>query len=331
MRPTFFVLNALCAVGLVAVAPLASAQAPAATPFPSKPIVIIVPNPPGGGPDVLARSLGEKLATRLGQPVVVENRPGASGMIGAAAVARAAPDGYTLMLSPNTVFSAPHVLPKGAGSQIDVLKDLAPVIQPTKGVMVMVANPSLGVKNAKDLVALVKKEPGLAYASAGNGSPMHIAGELFKKSAGVDMLHAPYKGIAPAISDVLAGHVKVTYGALGALGQHIESGRLVALGTAEAQRSPLMPNLPTLAEQGIPNVAVNAWYGVFAPKDTPTAVIDKLNAEINAVLQQPDMIARLKTTWEVPVGGTPQDLARAAKLEYDTTGKVVKEFNITAD
>ncbi|MBX6317163.1 tripartite tricarboxylate transporter substrate binding protein [Pigmentiphaga sp.] len=299
--------------------------------FPSKPITIVVGYPAGGGPDIGARMLGEKLAARMGQPVIVENRPGVSGMIGASSVARAPADGYTLLFAPNTFLIAPHVLPKGTNVRLDVLEDFTPVVAPSKGAMVLVAHPSLGVRNAKELVALLKKQPGLAYATPGSGSPMHIAGELFKKSAGVDMLHVPYKGVAPAIADVLGGHVKITYASIGVVAQHVAAGRLVALGMAEKERSPLMPELPTLAEQGYPNTATGAWYGVFAPKGTPPAVVEKLNSEFNAALRLPDVAAKLKQQWEVPLGGSPEDLARMARAEYDNYGKIVKEFNISAD
>ena len=299
--------------------------------FPTKPITIIVGYPAGGGPDIGARMLGEKLAARLHQSVIVENRPGVSGMMGASAVARAPADGYTLLFAPNTFLIAPHVLPKGANVNLDVLNDFVPIVAPSKGAMMMVAHPSLGVKNAKELVALLKKQPGLAYATPGSGSPMHIAGELFKKSAGVDMLHVPYKGVAPAIADVLGGHVKITYASIGVVAQHIAAGRLVALGMAEKERSPLMPDLPTLAEQGYPNTATGAWYGVFAPKGTPPAVGEKLNQEFNTVLRQPDTAAKLKQQWEVPLGGSSEDLARMARAEYESYGKIVKEFNISAD
>jgi len=309
-------------------APTAHAQAGE---FPVKPITIVVGYPAGGGPDIVARMLGEKLAARMGQPVVVENRPGVSGMIGASSVARAPADGYTLLFAPNTFLIAPHVLPKNANVRLDVLEDFVPVVAPSKGAMMLVAHPSLGVRDAKELVALLKKQPGLAYATPGSGSPMHIAGELFKKSAGVDMLHVPYKGVAPAIADVLGGHVKITYASIGVVAQHIAASRLVALGMAEQERSPLMPELPTLAEQGYPNTATGAWYGVFAPKGTPPAVVEKLNREFNAALRLPEIAAKLRQQWEVPLGGSPEDLARMAKAEYENYGRIVKDFNISAD
>lgn len=319
---------ALVALGLLScVALSAHAQT-----YPSKPVTIIVSYPPGGGPDVLARSLSEKLTQRLGQPVVVENKPGASGMIGAAQVARSPADGYTLLMTPNTFLLAPQVMTKGGiASQIDVLNDFTPIVEPSRGTMILAVHPSLGVKNAKELIALLKKQPGMAYATPGSGSPMHIAGELFKQQAGVDMIHVPYKGVAPAINDALGGQVKVVYSALGAIGQHIAAGRLIAVAAVSKERSPLMPDLQTLAEQGIPGVEVNAWYGLYAPKNTPREIVDKLNKEVNEILKMPDMVTRLKTSWEVPIGGTPDALAEQSQREYTSFGKVIKAFNITAE
>lgn len=299
--------------------------------YPAKSVTVVVAYPPGGGPDILARSLAEKLTQRLGQTVVVENKPGASGMIGAAQVARSPADGYTLLMAPNTFLIAPQVMTKGIAAQVDVLKDFTPIIEPSRGTMILAVHPSLGVKNAKELAALLKKEPGMGYATPGSGSPMHIAGELFKQAAGVDMTHVPYKGVAPAINDTVGGQVKIVYSALGAIGQYIASGRLIALAAVSKDRSPLMPELSTMAEQGFPSVEVNVWYGIYAPKNTPKPIVDKLNQEVNEILKTPDMIARMKTSWEVPVGGTPEALAAQSQREYVTFGKVIKEFNITAD
>lgn len=198
--------------------------------FPSKTISIVVPFPPGGGPDLLARVLAERLAPKLGQAVVVENKPGAGGLLGASGVAKAAADGHTLLLSPNTLVISPHVLPKGAGAGLDVQRDLVPVIAPVSTPMVLVANPALGVNNLAQLIALAKKQPGLPYASTGNGSPMHFAGEMFKKSAGVDLLHVPYRGTGPALTAVLGGEVKLLYIGLGGAAAHIKAGKLVPLG-----------------------------------------------------------------------------------------------------
>ena len=318
--------------GLLVAAVAIGGSLTAADAYPTKPIVVVVPFPAGAGPDVLARMLGERLSARLGQPVVIENRPGASGYVGAAAVTRAAPDGHTLLMTPNTLFIAPHLAPKATTAQVHVVKDFAPVIMPSQTAMVMVANPSLGVKNAKELAALVKKQPGLAFASSGNGSVLHIAGELFKRSAGVDMLHVPYRGIAPAIADVIGGHVKVTYAGLGPIASYLNAGTLTALATVEERRSPALPDVPTAIEQGFPAVAVEGWYALMAPKDTPAEVVARLNSEINAILAMPEVGERIKNSGEIVLGGTPEALAKRMQSDYERYGAaIVKELSISAD
>ncbi len=304
----------------------AFAQADAAS-FPNKMVTIVVGYPPGGGPDLSARLYAEKLSKRWGQSVVVENRAGVSGMIGASHVARANADGHTLLIAPNTFVSAPLFLPKDS-IRVYAEKDFKPVFAPSKGAMIMLAHPSLGLKNAKDLVEHLKKTPNEAYASPGVGSPMHIAGELFKQSAGVNMMHVPYKGVAPAIADVLGGHVKITYSSTGAVASHIQSGTLIPLGVAEEERSALTPDIPTLKEQGFENASTGAWYGVYAPKNTPDAIVNKLNEDFNAILKDPDTLAKLKTLWEQPVGGPPSVLAEQVKAEYERYYTVAKRLNL---
>lgn len=300
--------------------------------FPTKPVTIIVPFPPGAGPDFAARAIGEKLSPRIGQPVIVENRPGVGGMAGANAVAKAPADGHTLLLTPNTLMIAPHILPKGAGAGLNVLADLVPVAPVGSTPMLLVVNPQLGVKTAQELVALAKKSPGgVAYASAGNGSPMHIAGELLKKSAGIDLLHVPYKGVAPAVTDTLGGQVKVLFVALGGVAQHVKSGKLVPLAVVEQKRTPLLPDVPTLVELGFRDVAVDAWYGVLAPKGTPDAVIAKLNDELNAVLAMPDLEERLAGAGIQARGGTVAQLGAQMRDDHARYGKIIREFGIQAD
>lgn len=299
--------------------------------FPTKPVTIIVPFPPGAGPDFAARAIGEKLSPRIGQPVVVENRPGVGGLVGANAVAKAPPDGHTLLLTPNTLMIAPHILPKGAGGGLNVLTDLVPVAPVGSTPMLLVANPQLGVKTAQELIALAKKSPGIAYASAGNGSPMHIAGELLKKSAGIDLLHVPYKGVAPAVTDTLGGQVKVLFVALGGVAQHIRSGKLVPLAVVEQKRTPLLPDVPTLVELGFKDVVVDAWYGLLAAQGTPDAAIAKLNQEVNAVLAIPEVKERLAGAGIEARGGTAMQLGAQMRGVYTHYGKIVKEFGIQAD
>jgi tripartite-type tricarboxylate transporter receptor subunit TctC len=299
--------------------------------FPSKPVTMVVPFPPGAGPDIAARVIGEKLSARIGQPVVVENRPGVGGFLGASAVAKAPADGHTLLLTPNTLMIAAHVLPKGSQSGVDVTRDFTPVIMPATTPMLVVVNPELGVKSLGELVAAAKKTPGLPYGTAGNGSPMHVAGELFKKAAGVDMLHVPYKGVAPSVNAALAGEVKVLYVALGGVAGQLKSGKLVPLAVAERKRTSLLPDLPTFEELGYKGVDVNAWYGILAPAGTPADVVARLNREINEVLAMPDVRTRLNTAGLDIVGGSSDTLAAAMRADNERYARIVKEFDIKPD
>jgi tripartite-type tricarboxylate transporter receptor subunit TctC len=318
--------RAAFAIAALALVPAAHAQT-----WPARFVTIVVPFPPGAGPDIAARVIGEKLAARIGQPVVIENKPGVGGFIGAAQVARAPADGHTLLLTPNTLVIAAHVLPPNARSGVDVTKDFAAVILPATTPMLVAVNPKLGVKTIEELAAAAKKQPGLPYASAGNGSPMHIAGELFKKAAGVDMLHVPYKGVAPSVNAALTGEVNVVYVALGGIAAHVKSGKLVPLAVAERRRTSLLPDLPTFAERGFRDVDVNAWYGILAPAGTPADVIARLNREINAVLAMPDVRERLNGAGLDIAGGAPDALATAMREDYARYGRIVREFDIKPD
>jgi tripartite-type tricarboxylate transporter receptor subunit TctC len=313
----------ILAAGGLACLSLLAAGAWAQT-FPSKQVTLVVPFPPGGGPDVAARVIAEKLAPRLGQPVVVENRPGAGALLGASFVAKAAPDGHTLLLTPNTMAISPHVLAPGAGGGVDVNRDLLPVIAPATTPLVLVASPSLGVSNLKGLLEQARKG-GLAYGSPGNGSPMHFAGEMFKRSAAVDLLHVPYRGVAPSLNAALAGEVKLLYTGVGGALQHIKAGKLVPLALTEKARSALLPDVPTA------NVEVNAWYGVFAPAATPAAVVQRINQEINAVIRLPDVRERFLGAGIEPLGGTAQVLADFMKADTQRYGQLARELGIKAD
>jgi tripartite-type tricarboxylate transporter receptor subunit TctC len=323
-------LGLLAATGLALAAgmpQLASAQAA----FPSRQVTLVVPFPPGGGPDLAARIIGEKLAPRLGQPVVVDNKPGAGALVGASFVAKAPADGHTLLLTPNTMVISPHVLPPGAGGGVDVHKDLAPVIAPATTPLVLVANPSLGANNLKAALEAARKSPGLPYGSAGNGSPMHFAGEMFKRSTKLDLMHVPYKGVAPSITASLAGEVKLLYVGLGGAVPHIKAGKLVPLAVTEARRSELLPEVPTATEQGVPGVEVNAWYGVFAPAATPAATIARINREINEVIKMPEVREKLMAAGIEVAGGSPQVLEGFMKADNQRYGTLARELNIKAD
>lgn len=321
----------LLLAALAGAALLAGAGPLQAQTFPSKPITIVVPFPPGGGPDVAARLIGEKLSGRLGQPVVIDNKPGAGALIGAAFVAKATPDGHTLLLTPNTMAISPHVLAPGAGGGVDVYKDLMPVIAPAATPLILVANPSLGVKDLKGLVELAKKQPGLAYGSPGNGSPMHFAAEMLKKSAGIDLLHVPYKGVGPSITAALSGEVKLLFTGVGGALQHIRAGKLVPLAVVEKDRSELLPNVPTATEQGVSGVEVGAWYGVFTATGTPAATVQRLNQEINAIVHMPDVKEKLLNAGVEPLGGAPKVLADFMQSDNQRYGQLAKQLNIKAD
>jgi tripartite-type tricarboxylate transporter receptor subunit TctC len=313
---------------LAATLPMAVAQAQT---VPGKAVTLVVPFPPGGGPDLTARVLAEKLAPRLGQPVVVENKPGAGALLGASAVARSAPDGHTLLLTPNTLVISPHVLAPGAGGGVDVHKDLLPVIAPATTPMVLVAHPQLGATSLKAALDAARKSPGLPYGSAGNGSPMHFAGEMLKRSAKIDLLHVPYRGVGPSITAALGGEVKLLYVGLGGAVPHIKAGKLVPLAVTEKTRSELLPDVPTATEQGVANVEVNAWYGLFAPAGTPAATIARLNREVNEVLKLPEVREKLMGAGLEVLGGQPQLLADFMKADNQRYGSLARELNIKAD
>jgi tripartite-type tricarboxylate transporter receptor subunit TctC len=335
MRPTSLKKRSAWVLGaallVTAAAGLWQARAgTAATRF-EKPITIVVTFPPGGGTDLLARRLGERLQQHLGQPVVVDNRPGASGTIGSAYVAKAAPDGHTLLLAPSTFSIAPLVLKTGKqGPAYDVLNDLAPVIQVGVQPLFLVAGSGAGAKDFRQFMG-VARQKGLQYGSPGSGSPMHILGEMFNKAAGVDIGHVPYRGVAPVITDVLGGHIPVTWMTLGPVAPYIANGKMTLLAVADAQRSKLAPSVPTLAELGVKDVEVGAWQGLFGPKGLPAPVVKTLNAHMNEILKMPDVVDRLQTLGIVPLGGDAARLAQTNAGDYQRFGKIIQAFNIQAD
>jgi len=321
--------SAIAAVG-GACGLLAPAWAPAQS-FPAKPITLVVPFPPGGGVDPIARLLSEKLGKALGQPVVVNNRPGGGSSIGTGMVARAEPDGYTLLVTANTFAMAPHVLPKNLGYSFDVNRDFTPIAMISSTPMLLLAHPSLNVRSAKELAGLARSGPALAYASSGNGSPMHIAGELFNRAAGLGLLHSPYRGVGPALNDALGGQVKLIYLGYGGAKPYIEAGRLVPLATVDKRRSALIPDLPTMEEQGFRDVFVDIWFGVYGPGGMPVEIAEKLNREINAALREPDAVEHFRQRGEIVVGGPRDVLAKATRDDYERYGEIVKRFKIQAD
>jgi tripartite-type tricarboxylate transporter receptor subunit TctC len=291
---------------------------------------IVSPFPPGGPVDTLARVLSEGLAKRYGQPAVVENLAGAAGNIGMDKVKRAKGDGHTLLVIPaGNITINPTLMPS---FPFDMQKDFVPVTMLAKAPNVLVAAPSAGIKTAKDLVAQAKAKPAtLAYASPGVGSGLHLAGELFKQQAGIDMLHVPYKGTAPALNDVLGGVVPLMFSNLPATLPFLKNGKLIALGVTEAKRSPAAPEIPTLAEQGIPGVAVTSWYGLLAPKGTPPAVVEQLAKDAAEMLAQPDVRERLKLQGMTESAMKPADFAAHIRDETAVWAGIIKARKIVAE
>ena len=310
---------------------LASGSTFAQAAYPTKPITIVVSYPAGGDTDALARLLAEKLATRLGQTVLVDNKPGASGTIGNAFVAKSAPDGHTLLMTPNTISIATLVLKAGTGAAYDVLNDFTPIIQIGSQSLFLVVNTATGITSVKDLVAAAKADKIKTYATPGSGSPMHILGEVFNHAAGVKITQVPYRGTAPAIVDLVGGHVPFMYTTLGPVAQHIASGKMANLAVADMKRSPLAPNVPTLAELGYKDVDVGAWQGIMGPKGMPADVVKVLNGHLNDIIKMPDVVARMTTIATIPVGGDGAVLGRINAADHNRYAKVIKEFGIQAD
>jgi tripartite-type tricarboxylate transporter receptor subunit TctC len=313
-----------------ACAGLALAAAPAfAQSWPTKPVTIVVSYPAGGDTDAMARLFAEKLQARLGQPVVVDNKPGASGIIGNAYVAKAQPDGYTLLLTPSTFSIATLVVKTGGANSYDVLNDFTPIVLTGTQPLFLVSGAG-GAKDLRELLATAKTKP-LSYASPGSGSPMHILGELFNKAAGVKVSHVPYRGVAPAVNDVLGGHIPLTFVTWGPVAPHIAGGKMTALAVADSARSPLAPNVPTLAELGVKGVEVTAWQGLMAPKGLPADIVRTLNTHMNEILKMPDVAAKMQTFGAIPAGGDPARLARTNAADHARFGKIIKDFGIQAD
>ena len=320
-------ITAATAAAAVAL-PTGSALAQA---YPSKPITVIVSFPPGGDTDALARVFAEKLSSRVGQPVLVENKTGASGTIGNSFVAKAAPDGYTILFTPNTLATAPLVLKPGTGATYDPLTDFTPIILAGTQSLFLVVNASTGITDLKGLVAAAKSDKMDNYASPGTGSPMNILGEMFNRAAGTKIQQVPYRGSGPAIADLVGGHQGMFYTTLGPVAQHIASGKLLNIGVADPKRSPLAPNVPTFAEAGVPGVEVNAWQGFMGPKGMPADIVRTLNGHFNEILKMPDVQARMNTLALIPVGGAPAALAAINADHHNRYGKVIRETGIMVD
>lgn len=298
--------------------------------WPASTVTVVVPWPPGGPSDIAARPLAKGLTTNLGQSFVIDNRAGGGGNIGTAAVARANPDGQTLLITS----SAPIVINPSLYKNMafDPLKDLAPVTNLLRVPLVLVAHPSVPAKNLKELLAHIQSKKGeFSYASSGNGTPQHLTGELFKSVAKLDMVHVPYKGSAPAISDLLGGHIPMMFDSTIAIMPHIKSGKVKPIAISGAKRSPLLPDVPTFAEAGLPAIESYAWYGFFAPAKTPKAVVAKINAEAIKVMKQPEFQKVLADTGSEFVGDTPENFSKFVADEAARWSKVVKQSGATVD
>jgi len=294
--------------------------------YPDKPIKLVVPYPPGGSTDPVARLLAQDIASRIGQPIVVDNRPGAAGSIGTEAVARAAPDGYTILLHTSVIATDP-TLKKNAA--YDVKRDLAPITLAVTGPYLVVVNPSLPVKNIAELIAYAKANPGkLFYGSAGQGSSGHLIGELFKQAAGIEMTHVPYKGGGPSITGLMGNEVQLLFDTLGGSRSLAESGKLRALAVTSPARSPVMPNVPTVSESGLKDFQAVYWLGIFAPSKTPQPIVDKLYREIKQSLDNPEIKAKLLEQGNVAQGLPPAEFAKALDADIQRYRTVIETAKI---
>ncbi|CAM3852632.1 Bug family tripartite tricarboxylate transporter substrate binding protein [Bordetella tumulicola] len=302
---------------------------PAQAAYPEKPVRLVVGFSPGGATDIAARVVAAELSNILKQPFVVENKPGAGSNLAADQVARATPDGYTLFVVAVTS-TINQTLYKNLN--FDIVKDFAPVGLLIKSPNLLVVNPSLPVNNVQELVDYAKKNPGkLAFASAGTGGSTHMAGELFKLQAGIDMLHVPYRGSAPAMADLIGGQVQLSFDNMPSAWQHVQSGKLRALAVTTKERSGSAPNVPTMAESGFPEFDVSAWFGLVAPAGTPSDVIATLNTAVNQVLAMPAVRERFDTMGAVAAPTTPEQFGDYIKSEVDMWGKVVKASGASAN
>ena len=295
--------------------------------YPAKPIRLIVPFAAGGGNDNVARLVGKRLADGLGQPVLVDNRPGAGGVVGAELAAKSAPDGYTLFLggvgshaiNPNLHEKLPY----------DPIRDFAPVVLLAQAPLILVVHPSVPVNNVAEFIAYARAHPGrLNFASNGNGSSSQLAAVMFDSMAGIDLVHVPYKGLAPALSDLLSGQVQLMFSSVVAILPHIKAGKLRGLAVTGAKRLASMPELPTIAESGLPGYEASSWYGILAPAGTPRDIVVRLNAELAKALEQPEVRSSLLAEGAEPVGGSPERFAAHILAEKERLGKLIRDAHI---
>lgn len=318
--------------GLICIAALGGigVESALAQAYPSKPVRIVVAQAAGAQSDLFTRLLGQKLGEILGQPVISDPRPGAGGMVGAEVGARAAPDGYTLLMATNSTHgSNPALYSK---LPYDPIKDFAPITLTLVTPYLLTTHPSLPVTGLKQLIAFAKTRPGqLNYASAGNGSTHHLCGELLKSMAGIDLIHVPYKGGPPATAAVLSGEMAMHFSTVASLNAHVKSGRMKAMGVTAAKRSSLLPEVPTMAEAGLPGFEMSSWFALVAPAGTPRPIVNRLNAETHKVLSAPDVRATITAQGAEIMPGTPEQLAEHIKSEIARIGKIARTANIRAE
>lgn len=294
--------------------------------WPSRSIKFVVPYPPGGSTDIAARVLGEYLSRSLGQQIVVENKSGAGGVIGVESGAKSAPDGYTVLIAPDFVASAPHIFKMS----IDPMKDLVPVVQLSRQPVALAVHPSLGVKSLPELVALAKERPGMSFATSGVGSQQQFVAEWFAKIAGIKLEHVPYRGGGQAINDLVAGHVKIASLGSSPLIPHYKAGTIRLLAQSTAARSPSLPDVPTYQEAGVKGLVLDQWLGAFVPAGTPPAIVARLNGEINKALSEAAIRESFLQSAQEPIGGSAEAFARLVRDDFEKYRRLVQELNIKA-
>jgi len=318
-----YYLRLLLCVG-ISVASLTQVHAQSA--YPSAPIRVIVPTTPGGASDIMMRQLAQKMSESMKSPVVVENKPGAGNVIGSDLVAKAAPDGYTVLLTYTDHVFNPFL---HANMPYDTVKDFAPISLIGSVPLLLVTNPLVAANTAGELISMAKTNPGkLNFASAGSGSSLHLAGELFKLMAKIDVEHIPYKGTTPGFVDLIGGQVQFMFPTSVSAWNHVKNGKLRALAITSAQRSPYLPNIPTVAESGLPGYEASIWYGMLAPAGTPPAIVARLNAELHKAMAQPDVKLKLSEQNFSITPSTPEEFGRKINSELERWGKLIKEANV---
>ncbi len=297
--------------------------------WPAKPVRVVIPWPPGGSNDVVGRIVMQKVGESLGQQFIVDNRPGASGAIGADPVAKAPPDGYTIMVHSTTHLGNAHLYKK---LPYDTLKDFAPVGTLAAQPGALATHPSLPAKSVKEFIALARVQPGqINYSSSGNGSSPHLSMALLTSMTGINLVHIPYKGGAPQVTALMGGEAQASLATISTVITHVKSGRLRALGVSSAKRSGMMPDVPTIAEAGVPGYEMSPWIGVYVPANTPKAIIDKLNAESNKALKHPDVANSLTNQVLDPQPSTPEEFAQRIKVDYEKYGKLIRATGMKID